>query len=267
MSLFHLLLVALIQGVTEFLPISSSGHLVLLPALTGMRDQGLLIDVAAHAGTLGAVILFFWSDVRLAASGVPSLLRGRVDGPGPWLALCLGVATIPVMVVGGVVKALGLEVALRSVTVIGWATILFGLLLLWADRTGAETRTAGRWSLRHAAIMGMWQVLALIPGTSRSGITITGARFLGYGRKEAARLSMLMSIPTILASAVLLGIDAADEAGAALYRDAGIAALFSLVAALLTLKLMFRFLDRVSFAPYVVYRLLLGAALLAYAYS
>jgi len=266
MPILHLLLVAIVQGITEFLPVSSSGHLILLPALTGLDDQGLAVDVAAHAGTLGAVVLFFWSDVRIALGGIPSLLRGRVDSQGAWLALCLAVATVPVILVGLVLKVLGLEEAMRSVALIGWTTIIFGLVLYWTDQTGAETREASDWTLRHAIVMGVWQVIALIPGVSRSGITISGGRLLGYGRKDAARLSMLMSIPTILASAALLSLDVIGQADMQLARDAGIAALFSLAAALLALKLMFRLLDSVSFTPYVIYRVFLGAALLAYAY-
>lgn len=266
MPILHLLLVAIVQGITEFLPVSSSGHLILLPALTGMDDQGLAIDVAAHAGTLGAVVLFFWRDVRVALSGIPSLLRGRVDSPGAWLALCLAIATVPVMAAGLLVKASGLDDAMRSVAVIGWSTIVFGLVLYWTDQRGAETRAASDWTLRHAAAMGLWQVIALIPGASRSGITISGGRLLGYTRKDAAKLSMLMSIPTILASAALLSLDVIAEADMALARDAGIAALFSLVAALVALKLMFRLLESVSFTPYVIYRIVLGAALLGYAY-
>ncbi len=266
MTLFHLLLVAVIQGATEFLPVSSSGHLVLLPQLTGADDQGLAIDVAAHAGTLGAVILFFWADVRLAASGIPALVRGRVDGQGAWLALCLIAATVPVVVAGLLLKLSGFDEALRSVAVIGWATIVFALVLYWTDRRGAEGRVAERWSLRHAVIMGFWQVLALVPGTSRSGVTISGARQLGYGREEAARLSMLMSIPTVFASAVLLSIDVIGHSGSQLAREAAIAAVFSFGAALIALKLMFRLLRSVSFTPYVIYRMVLGAGLLAYAY-
>ncbi len=267
MPLFHLLLVAIVQGVTEFLPISSSGHLVLLPALTGRADQGLAIDVAAHLGTLGAVILFFWKDVRIAVLGLPSLARGRIDTQGAWLALCLVIATVPVVLAGLVLKVIGAEEAMRSVALIGWTTIIFGLVLWWADRTGPADRSAANWSLRHALIMGLYQVVALIPGTSRSGITITAGRQLGYGRADAARLSMLMSIPTILASAALLGADVVREADMALARDAGIAAIFSLVAALVALKLMFRLLESVSFTPYVVYRMILGAVILIYAYG
>ncbi|MCE0505697.1 undecaprenyl-diphosphate phosphatase [Roseivivax sp. GX 12232] len=267
MSLFHLVILALIQGITEFLPISSSGHLILLPGLTGAEDQGLALDVAVHVGTLGAVILYFWADVRVALAGTLRLLRGRIDTRGAFLALCLLVATLPVMLVGLVLHATGLDAALRSVAVIGWAMLGFGLVLYWADRTGPETRAAEAWTLRHAVILGLWQVLALIPGTSRAGITITGARQLGYARHDAARLAMLMSIPTILASGGLLGIEALVAPGAFPWGDAGLAALLAFLAALAALALMMRLLNTLSFTPYVIYRVILGAGLLVYAYS
>ncbi|RVV97388.1 undecaprenyl-diphosphate phosphatase [Mesobaculum littorinae] len=266
MTLFNLLLVAIVQGVTEFLPVSSSGHLILLPLLTGMTDQGLAIDVAVHVGTLGAVVLYFWRDVSLGLSGLPRLLTGRADTPGARLALCLVVATIPVMAAGLVIKLLGLDLMLRSLAVIGWAMLIFGIVLWWADRR-PEPHEARDWSLRHAVIMGLWQALALIPGTSRSGITISGARVLGYGREDAARLSMLMSIPTILASATLLGADVVGEADAELWRNAAIGAVFAFGAALLALTLMMRLLRAVSYTPYVIYRIILGIVLLALAYS
>ncbi|PZX11850.1 undecaprenyl-diphosphatase [Palleronia aestuarii] len=267
MTLLHLLLVAALQGLTEFLPVSSSGHLILLPALTGLDDQGLAIDVAVHLGTLGAVILFFWSDVKLVLSGLPSLLRGRVDGPGAWLALCLIIATIPVVIVGFALQVTGIEAGFRSIALIGWTTIIFGAVLYWTDQKGTEERSAGEWTLRHAAIMGLWQAIALIPGTSRSGITISAGRILGYAREDAARLSMLMSIPTILASGVILGLDVIVSADRDVARDGAIAAAFAFVAAFLALKLMFRLLKSVSFTPYVIYRFALGIVLLAIAYS
>jgi len=187
MTLFHIFLVAAIQGITEFLPISSSGHLILLPALTGMPDQGLVMDVAVHVGTLFAVILYFWSDVRLAIIGLPRMLIGRVDTPGARLALLLLVATIPVIILGLLLKLSGLQDGLRSLTVIGWTTIIFGLLLYGSDQIGQRGKTTGDWSIRDAVKLGFWQAVALIPGTSRSGIVITGARFLGYKRHDAAR--------------------------------------------------------------------------------
>lgn len=267
MPLFHLFLVAVIQGVTEFLPVSSSGHLILLPNLSGLQDQGLVIDVAVHVGTLGAVIVYFWRDVRIAARGAASLVRGRVDSQGAWLALCLAVATVPVVVAGLALKLTGLDAAMRSTALIGWTMLIFGLVLYWADRTGPTVRPAEAWSLRHAAIMGLWQALALIPGTSRSGITITGARLLGYDRHGGAKLAMLMSIPTIAMAGLLLAVDVAREADMDAARDGAIAAAFAFLSALAALALMMRLLRSVSFTPYVVYRVILGLVLLWIAYA
>ncbi len=267
MTLFQLLLVAVIQGLTEFLPVSSSGHLILLPTLTGSPDQGLAIDVAVHLGTLLAVILYFWSEVSEATVGLGRLARGKVDTRGAHTALLLIIATIPVLIAGLVFKVTGLEEMLRSVAVIGWTMLIFGLVLYWADKTGAKTRDASNWLMKDAVLMGLAQVIALIPGTSRSGITITAARKLGYDRTGAATLSMLMSIPTILASGALLSLDVIGQANWQLARDASIAAGFAFVAALLALVLMMRLLRSVSFTPYVIYRVILGIGLLFYAYS
>ena len=267
MPILHLILVALIQGITEFLPISSSGHLILLPNLTGLTDQGQVIDVAVHVGTLGAVVLYFWSDVQRAIKGLPNVMRGKIEDPNASLALCLILATIPVVIAGLILKLTGFDDALSSMTVVGWATLVFGLVLYWADRTGSDRKTADQWTLRDAVIMGFWQVLALIPGTSRSGITITAARQLGFARQDAARLAMLMSIPTILASGVLLGAEVALSMDAAAAKDAAIGAAFAFVAALGALHFMMRLLRSVSFTPYVIYRIALGVVLLTIAYT
>ncbi len=267
MSLFHLLLVAVLQGVTEFLPVSSSGHLILLPNLTGLDDQGQVIDVAVHVGTLFAVILYFRSDVANAFGGIPRLLRGKADTPGAKLALLLIIATIPVILAGLILKVTGLNDAMRSTAVIGWTMLLFGIFLYWTDQTGKSDRTASDWNLPDAIKMGLWQAVALIPGTSRSGITMSGARLLGYNRTDAARLSMLMSIPTIIASGTLLGLEVAATANAQAARDGAIAATFAFVAALFALVLMMRLLKTVSFTPYVIYRVILGVILLVVAYT
>lgn len=267
MSLFHLVIVAIIQGITEFLPVSSSGHLILLPQLTGIEDQGLVIDVAVHVGTLFAVTLFFWRDVAEGLAGLGRLARGRADTAGARLSLSLIIATVPVILVGLVLKLTGAMEMMRSVAVIGWTMIIFGLLLYWSDQRGPGVKHRQDWSPRDAVILGLWQAAALIPGTSRSGATITGARALGYTREDAARISMLMSIPTILASAVLIGGDVVAGANAQVALEAAIAAGFAFLAALLALTLMMRLLRTVSFTPYVIYRILLGLALLAFAYT
>lgn len=267
MTLFYLLLVALIQGITEFLPVSSSGHLILLPELTGAMDQGLAIDVAVHVGTLGAVVAFFWKDVRGALGGIPRLLTGRIDTAGSRLAFLLLIATIPVIVIGLVVKVTGLADAMRSITVIGWTMLVFGLVLYWFDQKGPTTKEAGDWNTRDAVILGLWQAVALIPGTSRSGITITGARALGYTRADGAKVAMLMSIPTILASGILLGADIVGQTNWALMKYAAIGAGFAFIAAILALSFMMRLLRSVSFTPYVIYRVILGIILLTLSYT
>jgi undecaprenyl-diphosphatase len=267
MTLFHLFIVAVIQGLTEFLPVSSSGHLILLPELTGMADQGQVIDVAVHVGTLGAVVLYFWRDVRAAVIGLGHLVTARRNTGEARLAMGLILATIPVILFGLALKLTGLDDSLRSMTVIGWTMLVFGLVLYWADQKGAEGLEAQQWTPRHALIMGLWQAIALIPGTSRSGITITAARYLGYERHDAARLSMLMSIPTILASGVLLGAEVIATADAEAARNGAIAAAMAFVAALAALTFMMRLLRSVSFTPYVIYRVILGVILLVIAYT
>lgn len=232
-----------------------------------MDDQGLAIDVAVHVGTLGAVILYFWSDVKMAISGLPQALLGRTDTPQARLALGLILATIPTVIVGAILFKTGLSQSLRSMTVIGWTMLGFGILLYWMDQKGPQSKETSDWGLRDAMIMGLWQVLALIPGTSRSGITITGARQLGYSREDGARIAMLMSIPTILASGALLSTEVIRQANAQLAFDSAVAAFFAFLSALLALSLMMRLLRSVSFTPYVIYRVVVGAILLVIAYS
>lgn len=253
---------ALIQGLTEFLPVSSSAHLILFPKLTGAADQGVAIDVAVHLGTLIAVILYFWRDALRMALGGLHLIGGKRTTPEARLAFLLIIATIPVMAFGALLKLTGWSDALRDIRVIGWTMIIFGVALYWADTTRPAERKAVSWSLRDAVIMGLWQALALIPGTSRSGATITAARVLGYERRDGARLAMLMSIPTIIASGVLVGADLDLSERPGILRDMVIGAGLSFVAALVALVLMMRLLRSVSFTPYVIYRILLGLILL-----
>lgn len=267
MPLLHLILVALIQGITEFLPVSSSGHLVLVPLVTGYADQGLAVDVAVHVGTLLAVVAYFRAEVAIALAGLADLARGRTGTSGARLAAGLAIATVPVVLAGLALEVTGAASALRSVAVIGWAMLGFGVVLWWADRF-PQPRTDADWTPRHALILGLWQAVALVPGTSRSGIVITGARALGYDRESAARLAMLMSVPTILAAGTLLGIEAAAAPQPpGFWSDLILAAGLSAVSAFAALALMMRLLRTVSFTPYVVYRVVLGAALLAWAYA
>lgn len=266
MPVLHLVLVALIQGITEFLPVSSSAHLILLPNLTGMEDQGPVIDVSVHLGTLVAVVVFFWRDVWFGLSGLPNLARGRVDSDQSRLALNLIIATIPAIALGLVLKVTGLSDAMRgSVGLIGATMLGFGLVLWWADSKHVETGEKQDWSLAQAWKLGLWQALALIPGTSRSGITITGARVMGFKRQDAATIAMLMSIPTILAAGALEALDVAQSANTAILIDGAIAAVFAAVSAFLALGLMMRLLRSVTFLPYVIYRVVFGAGLIIWA--
>ena len=267
MPLMNLVILALIQGITEFLPISSSGHLALFPALSGAADPGLSIDVAVHVGTLVAVVIFFWKDVRAAVVGGLQVLTGKVSTYEAGLALRLVVATIPVVIAGLLLSMAGLTDIFRNVEIIAWSTIVFGVVLYIFDRWGPQTREAEDWSWRDAIVMGLAQAVALIPGTSRSGITITAARGLGFKRPDAARISMLMSVPTILAAGVLTTKDLLDSGDATLGTEAAIAAVLSCIAALLALALMMRMLRTWSLTPFVIYRLLLGGALLVWLYA
>ncbi|MCC5984164.1 MAG: undecaprenyl-diphosphate phosphatase [Rhodobacteraceae bacterium] len=267
MSFFHIFLLAIIQGVTEFLPVSSSGHLILLPALTTLEDQGLVIDVAVHVGTLFAVCWYFRADVMLAVRGVPDMLRLRIDNQGAWLALCLAIATVPVVIVGLIFHIFGVMEMMRNIAVIGWMMIIFGIVLYLTDRFGKTTRNAEDWSLKHAVYVGLWQAVSLIPGTSRSGACISGMRAMGYSRHGAAKVAMLMSIPTIIASGTLMGIDVVRVADWQAARDGAIAAVVSFFAAWAALVFMMRLLRTVSFTPYVIYRLILGSVLLVVAYT
>lgn len=267
MDLLPLLVLSIIQGVTEFLPISSSGHLILFPSLTGQEDQGLTIDVAVHVGTLAAVMLYFRADVALVARGLLKLVRGDRAAPEARLALLLAAATVPVVVAGLVLALSGAAEALRSITVIAWATILWGVALWVADRFPPQRMRFEDWGWRDAAVMGLAQACALIPGTSRSGVTMTAARALGYARVDAARLSMLMSMPTIAAAGLVIGADLARSGDAALGADAALAAALAFVSALAALWGLMRMLQRFSMTPFVVYRLILGAVLLWIAYA
>ncbi|MEM7442224.1 MAG: undecaprenyl-diphosphate phosphatase [Pseudomonadota bacterium] len=265
MPLIQLIILALVQGITEFLPISSSAHLVLVPFFTGWSDQGLLIDVAVHVGTLLAVIIYFWRDVAGMIWGVLSLLTGR-RREGTRLAIFVIVASIPVVLAGAALHRFGPDL-FRSVEIIAWTTIGFGLLLGLADRLYPSTARIDQMRLGGALLVGLAQCLALIPGTSRSGITMTAGRALGLQRSEAARFSMLLSIPAILGAGLLAGLDLADADDARLTGDAVIAGSLAFITALVAIAAMMAWLKRASFTPFVIYRVLLGLVLLYALYT
>lgn len=263
MPLLQLALLALIQGLTEFIPVSSSAHLI-LPAqlIEGFEDQGTAIDVAAHVGSLGAVLLYFRAEVAALFRGaLDTLSRRTTDERRLFLALL--VATLPFLVVAPAFALFGLADALRSVVVIAWASIGFGIVLWLADRMPAKLHHLPE-RVPPALLIGAAQCLALIPGTSRSGITITAARAFGYDRLEAARFSMLMSIPAIGAAGTYLAYDAVSEGAATAWGPILVVAVLSFLAAYLAIGLFLRLTKSASFTPFVVYRIALGVVLLVF---
>ena len=249
----------------SFKQFSSSGHLVLVPVFMEIPDQGVMLDVAVHVGTLGAVMLYLWRDIWNMTAGLTRGMQGR-SNPGARLLGYLILATLPVIVAGYALNHYYPN-GIRSVEVIGWATLGFGFVLLIADQIGMTLRRIDHLRLGDVFIIGLAQVLALIPGTSRSGICMTAARILGMERTEAARFAMLMSIPTILGAGALKGYELWKSGNAALTVDVFVAAAMAFVAALITIALLMTWLRRATFTPFVIYRILLGAALIGISYG
>lgn len=255
-----ILVLALVQGITEFLPISSSGHLILVPKLFCWPDQGLTLDVAAHVGTLVAVLIYFWSDVASMAGGLMRLARGKRDSRARMVWLLL-VASVPALAIGFILDKWAGD-ALRDDRIIAVTLIAFGILLYIADRMGLTVRRLEHMTTSSALAIGFFQCLAFVPGTSRSGITMTMARLMGYERKEAARFSFLLSIPTISAAGLYKGIELVRSGNFAEMERALMMAGFSAIAGFFAITFMMYWLRRASFAPFVVYRIILGCVLL-----
>lgn len=268
MSWFQLAILAIIQGLTEFLPISSSAHLVLAPQLLGWEtDQGPLIDVMAHFGSLFAVMVYFRKDVGGIISGFFDLL-GRKLNTNSALALNLIIATPPALVLGFFLSEFGYMETLRSPLLIAFMTIVYGVLLWVSDIKGKEEKTTEDLTWKGATLMGFAQALALIPGTSRSGITMTAARFMNMTRVESARFSMLMSLPIIGAGGLFALLKLITEpSGTAGLSDGLIVAALSFMAAYACIALFMKWVSKIGFFPFMVYRLLLGAGLLLWVFT
>ncbi|MEW5009583.1 MAG: undecaprenyl-diphosphate phosphatase [Cycloclasticus sp.] len=261
MDFVQIIALGLLQGLTEFLPVSSSAHLILLPLLLGWEDQGLAFDVAVHVGTLLAVVTYFRRDLsRLIVGWLASLLRRQhtQDSRLAWLII---IGTIPVGLVG---LLLGdwIELYLRSPLVIALATIIFGLLLWWADAKGVQLRDQQQLTAKDALIIGLYQVLALVPGTSRSGITMTGALLLGLTRDAAARFSFLLSVPLIFLAGSLKTLELVEMGQAVDWTAIVAGVVISALSAFACISLFLKLLERVGMFPFVIYRLGLGLVLL-----
>jgi len=266
MPLYHIIILAVIQGITEFLPVSSSGHLVLTHSLLGDGKTDLcwetnrLMDVAVHVGTLLSVLLYFRKDILMMLCGI---LKPQSDGFK--LGFYLALASIPVVIAG-----LGLQMIKPSflclVEVMAWMMLIFGIVLYFADKVD-DAKEIKDMNWKSALLIGFSQMLALIPGVSRSGITMTSARFLGFSRVEAARFSLLLSIVAISGAGFLTSIDLIETGNITLGFDILTAVALSFIAGYIAISLMMKWLSKSTFMPFVIYRVVLGVALLGLIYS
>ncbi len=265
METLHLILLGLIQGITEFLPISSSAHLILLPNIMGWDDQGVTIDIAAHLGSLLAVLVYFQRDIQTVIQ--PWIAKPFAYSPNSnhKYMLFFIITTIPIALVGLFLYDYIADY-LREPYVIGLASIGFGILLWWADSTCQQIKSYERIGYHSAFMFGLAQVLALIPGTSRSGITMTAGLMMGFDRNAAARFSFLMAIPVILLAG---GHEAfrhfTGEAATDWYAFTVVATV-SAISAWLSIHYFLKFLQSTGMLPYVVYRILLGVVILGFVF-
>jgi undecaprenyl-diphosphatase len=266
LEITQIVLLAIVQGLSELLPISSSGHLVLTPLVFGYELQSLAFDVALHIGTLAAVMAYFRREIAaMLGAFLESLAQRRIVSPDARLAWMIVVATLPLVALGLPLKAL-LEM-LRGdeqliTLVIGCNIIGFGLLLGIGDRLGRRDRDEFSVGWRQALIIGLCQAIAIIPGTSRSGVTMTAALFLGLTRKAAARFSFLLSIPAILMAGSLSGLELIQSVEPVDWQPFLLGALIAFAVAYLTIHFFLTFIERIGMMPFVIYRLLVGAFIL-----
>jgi len=260
MDLLQIIVLALLQGFTEFLPISSSAHLILPSQVLGWPDQGLAFDVATHVGTLSAVLLYFRQDVQQLITGWLTTGFSSTPSTEGRLAWLIVAATVPAGLCGILFDG-WIEENLRSTQVIATTTIVFGLLLWFADARSKQQKELLELTLFAALVIGAFQALALIPGTSRSGITITAALLLGFRREPAARFSFLLSIPLILAAGGLKTIELVQSAIVVDWFAIGLATLVAAVSAYICIYFFLALINRMGMLPFVVYRLTLGSVL------
>ena len=267
MTYFEIFVLSLIQGLTEFLPVSSSGHLILVPKLFGWADQGLEMDVAVHMGTLISVLIYFRQDVKdLLNHFFGYVFSGFSTAkltPETRLGLIIIVATLPAVVVGFSLKKLGMDLV-RSTHLIAGTSIFFGILMWVADRR-PQLLGLDRIDWAKGIAIGIAQAVALIPGTSRSGICMTAARSFGFDRVTSARFAFLLSIPAILGAGVLTTIDAVKDGHSILTPEFGLALVLSFVFGLAAIHFFIRFLTKHGLAIFAIYRVILGGLLLLFA--
>ncbi|OOZ35896.1 undecaprenyl-diphosphate phosphatase [Solemya velesiana gill symbiont] len=262
---FQIVVLALVQGLTEFLPMSSSAHLILTPKILGYSDQGLAFDVAVHLGSLVAVITYFRCEVFVMIRDFLKSLGSRgVQTKNSRMAWKIILATVPIVILGKLMYSM-IQSDYRTISVIAISTIAFGVLLLWADIKGVRNRDEYSVTWKDALFIGLFQALAIFPGTSRSGVTMTAGMVIGLTREAASRFSFLLSIPTILMSGALVTFELVLDPLPVAWADLLVGALFSFAAAYICIHVFLRLIERISMLPFVVYRLLLGGVLIWFA--
>ena len=260
MGMTQLIVLAVVQGLTEFLPISSSGHLVLVPSIFGWTDQGLAFDVAVHFGSLIAVCVFFRNDILALLRGTRDILTGRFGSTDAQMAWNLGLGTIPAAVVG-LLLAGWIAANLRDPSVVVWTLAGYGILMAVVDRFASSARNITDIGIREALIIGCAQALALIPGTSRSGVTITAGRLLGIARQDAARFSFLLSAPVILLATLYEGVKLVTGGEPVAWDNLGLAVLVSAIVAYISIEFFMRVVSVIGLLPFAIYRLLLAGVI------
>ena len=255
-------ILAIIQGLTEFLPISSSAHLILPSLVFGWTDQGLTFDVAVHFGTLLAVVSYFWLDIRRLSLAWLKNISGEPGDEDSQLAWLLILSTLPAGIAGIMLNDL-IEDSARSIPIIASTSLVFAVLLYWSDRRGLKVRELSELNWQHALAIGFAQVLALIPGTSRSGITMTAALLCHLNREAAARFSFLMAVPIIFFSGLMRSLEFTSAEGQVLQLPTLFyATVLSALVAFGCVHYFLQLIDKIGFTPFVIYRIMLGLILL-----
>lgn len=261
MGWIQVVVLAVVQGLTEFLPVSSSGHLVLVPSVFNWADQGLVFDIAVHFGSLLAVCVYFRVDILQLIRASGHVLRGDMSSDSSRLAVGIALATVPAAV-AGLLFANWIELNLRSPSVVVVTLTAYGVLLALADRFGAQLRQITSVSIKDAFLIGLAQALALVPGTSRSGVTITVAMMLGLKRQDAARFSFLLSVPVILLATLYKGVSVLIDGVPIDWGTLAIGAIISAIVAYLSIEFFMRFVNAIGLLPFALYRLVLAGVIL-----
>jgi len=253
LSSVEILILAAIQGIFEFLPVSSFAHLVLVSKYYTFNNQNLLIDLCLHLGSLIAIVFYFRKDLL-------NLIKNKT------FLIKILIGTIPIITVGYILYQTGLIDQLRNLKLIGWMSLIFGILLYISDRVKITKKIDTSFTNKSAIFIGMFQILALIPGVSRSGITITSGRFLGFSRFDSAKISFFLSIPTLAAASIIGIFNIYREGSTELNFLAIIAVIFSFIFSYMTITLFFNFIKKFSLSIFIIYRILLSLLLLFIVY-